>query len=174
MIDNFFSLNENDNIVFDENTKKSEKWVRYYIYTNINGIKSIYVGITSQISYIRLAKNKYIINPCISARFTRHKQELKENKHSNYFLQDMYNKGLEFSFIIDTTKIYKTKQEAKKTENTLIANQSLDSYLFNITGLTINQLNYKKQFYSQYVIPQIEKVLNQKTFSFFLKKILDF
>lgn len=167
MIDSFLSLIKNNGLVFDKNTKNKEKWVRYYIYTDLNGIKAIYVGITSQLSYIKLADNTYQINPFVSARFTRHKKELKDNIHKNYFLQDMYNKGLKFEFVIDTTKTYKNKQEAKQVENSLISNQSLTSYLFNITGLTIKQLELKRYFYQEFVIPQIKEKFDQKNFSLF-------
>lgn len=156
MIDSFFNLN-NDTIVYNKNNKDNEKWVVYYIYAKIkDDYKAIYIGITSQLSYIKLANNEYIINSAICGRFTKHKRDLALNKHDNYFLQDLYNKGVEFFYCIDTTVIFKNREDAKKVENTKIRNQDLTSYLLNINGLTLKQLENKKIFYTNVIL---EKVL---------------
>lgn len=171
MINDSLSLN-NDTIVFNKNNKDSEKWVIYYIYAKIkDDFKAIYIGITSQLSYIKLACNEYIINNFSCGRFTKHKRDLALNKHDNYFLQDLYNKGVEFFYCIDTSNIYRNKKDAKQVENIKIRNQELTSYLLNINGLTLKQLENKKIFYTSVIL---EKVLNKKTFSFFVKKYLTF
>ena len=152
MLNNSLSLN-NNRIVYNKQNKESEKWVIYYIYAKIkNEIRAIYIGITSQLSYLKLANNEYIINEFKCNRFTKHLRDLKTNTHDNYFLQELYNNGIEFMFVIDTSNIYKSKKEAKQVENIKIRNQDLTSYLLNINGLTLNQLENKKKFFCENVL----------------------
>ena len=146
----------NDLKVYNKENKEKEKWVVYYIYAKIkNELKAIYVGITSQLSYVKLKVNEYIINEYNCIRFSKHKRDLNNNIHNNFFLQDLHNKGVEFIYKVCSDKVYKTKREAKQVENTLISNQNECSCLLNINGLTLQQLEKKRLFYNSYILMNI-------------------
>ncbi len=146
----------NDLKVYNKENKEREKWIIYYIYAKIkNELKAIYIGITSQLSYVKLRVNEYIINEYNCIRFSKHKRDLNNNIHNNFFLQDLHNKGVEFVYKICSDKVYKTKREAKQVENILISNQNEYSCLLNINGLTLQQLEKKRVFYNSYILMNI-------------------
>ncbi len=146
----------NDLKVYNKENKEKEKWVVYYIYAKIkNELKAIYIGITSQLSYVKLKVNEYIINEFNCIRFSKHRRDLQNNIHNNFFLQDLHNKGVEFVYKICSDKVYKTKREAKQVENILISNQNELSCLLNINGLTLQQLEKKRLFYNSYILINI-------------------
>jgi hypothetical protein len=146
----------NDLKVYNKENKEKEKWVVYYIYAKIKDeLKAIYIGITSQLSYVKLRVNEYIINEFNCIRFSKHKRDLNNNIHNNFFLQDLHNKGVEFIYKVCSDKVYKTKREAKQVENTLISNQNEFSCLLNINGLTLQQLEKKRLFYNSYILMNI-------------------
>lgn len=150
-------LNSVNNLeTYNKENKEKERWVLYYIYAKIKGeLKAIYVGITSQLSYIKLKVNEYVINEFYCKRFNKHKRDLQNNIHNNFFLQDLYNKGVEFTFKICSDKVYKNKSEAKRVENILISNQNEFSCLLNMNGLTLKQLENKRMFYNSYILMNI-------------------
>ena len=146
----------NDLKVYNKENKEKEKWVVYYIYAKIKDeLKAIYVGITSQLSYVKLKVNEYIINEFNCIRFSKHRRDLQNNIHNNFFLQDLHNKGVEFVYKICSDKVYKNKREAKQVENILISNQNECSCLLNINGLTLQQLEKKRLFYNSYILINI-------------------
>lgn len=146
----------NDLKVYNKENKEREKWVVYYIYAKIKDeLKAIYIGITSQLSYVKLKVNEYIINEFNCMRFSKHRRDLQNNTHNNFFLQDLHNKGVEFVYKICSDKVYKTKREAKQVENILISNQNELSCLLNINGLTLQQLEKKRLFYNSYILMNI-------------------
>lgn len=146
----------NDLKVYNKENKEKEKWVVYYIYAKIKDeLKAIYIGITSQLSYVKLKVNEYIINEFNCMRFSKHRRDLQNNTHNNFFLQDLHNKGVEFVYKICSDKVYKTKREAKQVENILISNQNELSCLLNINGLTLQQLEKKRLFYNSYILMNI-------------------
>lgn len=146
----------NDLKVYNKENKEKEKWVVYYIYAKIKDeLKAIYIGITSQLSYVKLKVNEYIINEFNCIRFSKHRRDLQNNIHNNFFLQDLHNKGVEFVYKICSDKVYKTKREAKQVENILISNQNELSCLLNINGLTLQQLEKKRLFYNSYILINI-------------------
>lgn len=146
----------NDLKVYSKENKEKEKWVVYYIYAKIkNELKAIYIGITSQLSYVKLKVNEYIINEFSCMRFNKHRRDLQNNIHNNFFLQDLHNKGVEFVYKICSDKVYKNKKEAKQVENILISNQNELSCLLNINGLTLQQLEKKRLFYNSYILMNI-------------------
>lgn len=151
MIDNTSNLK-----VYSKENKEKEKWVIYYIYAKIKGeLKAIYIGITSQLSYIKLAYNQYIINEYRCMRFNKHKRDLMNNTHDNYFLQELFSRGVEFTYKICLDKIYKSKRDAKRVENIIINNQNDTSYLCNISGLSLIQLENKKKFFNDIVLTSL-------------------
>lgn len=170
-------------MIYNKEDTKKEKWVVYDIYIKIKGdIKSIYVGITSQLKYIKIGKDKYILDLYDSKRFKKHIRELDTNTHSNKFLQVLYNMGVKLFFKVREV-IYKTRQEAKNVEKVLINCQSVDSWLLNISGLNKRQLEYKEYQFKNIILVCIEIVLDlvntiekvsKKTFSIFLHFIVDF